>query len=67
MTTNDRTTGRLAGKEMCIRDRSLAPRSALPATRSSSSSTWSVARPATMASWLREKVDEWTTARSIEL
>jgi hypothetical protein len=35
--------------------------------RSSSSSTWRVARPATMASWFLEKVDEWTTARSIEL
>ena len=44
-----------------------SPRTAGPATRSSSSSTCRVARPATMASWLRENVDEWTTARSIEL
>jgi hypothetical protein len=33
----------------------------------SSSITWSVASPATMASWFFENVDEWTTARSIEL
>ena len=46
---------------------SWSPRAPAPATRSSSSSTWRVASPATMASWLRENVDEWTTARSIEL
>ena len=34
---------------------------------SSSSKAWRVASPATMASWFWAKVDEWTTARSIEL
>ena len=34
-------------------------------TMSSSSITWRVASPATMASWFLEKVDEWTTARSM--
>ena len=34
---------------------------------SSSSMTLSVASPATMASWPIEKVEEWTTALSIEL
>ena len=36
-------------------------------TMSSSSKAWSVASPATMASWFMEKVVEWTRARSIEL
>ncbi len=34
-------------------------------TMSSSSIVWRVASAATMASWLRPKVEEWTTARSI--
>ena len=36
-------------------------------TMSSSSKACSVASPATMASWFMAKVEEWTTARSIEL
>jgi hypothetical protein len=34
---------------------------------SSSSNAARVARPATMASWFWLNVDEWTTARSMEL
>jgi hypothetical protein len=34
---------------------------------SSSSKACRVASPATMASWFWAKVEEWTTARSIEL
>ena len=36
-------------------------------TMSSSSKACRVASPATMASWFMEKVEEWTTARSMEL